>query len=122
MSTQDLHEEAVAPHRRQLPPRLPHRRPGPPRRRDCRLRVFQGLRRRRPEEGYRWWHQYRYEASLQFSSFLVPGQVSPPDADAGGWLAALTAHHLQPPPLVLMSISGACTVHHPFFSSSTLLP
>lgn len=36
-------------------------------------------------------------------------------------MAGLVAHHLQPPPLALLSISGIATFHHPFFHSSTQL-
>lgn len=36
-------------------------------------------------------------------------------------MACLTAHHLQPPPLALLSITGIPTFRHPFFHSSTLI-
>jgi len=42
-------------------------------------------------------------------------------ASAGFFLATLTAHHLTPKPLALLSITGISTFQHPFFSSSTLL-
>lgn len=34
-------------------------------------------------------------------------------------MACVTAHHLQPPPLALLSISGIPTFRHPFYHSST---
>lgn len=36
-------------------------------------------------------------------------------------MASLVPHHLQPPPLALLSISGIATFHHPFFRSSVQL-
>lgn len=36
-------------------------------------------------------------------------------------MATLAAHHLQPPPLALLSITGISTFHHPFFNSSVQL-
>jgi hypothetical protein len=36
-------------------------------------------------------------------------------------MAALTAHHLQPPPAALLSITGITTFRHPFFNTSVLL-
>lgn len=33
----------------------------------------------------------------------------------------MTAHHLQPQPLALLSITGIATFRHPFFNSSTLI-
>ncbi|KAH8664330.1 Alpha/Beta hydrolase protein [Xylariales sp. PMI_506] len=42
-------------------------------------------------------------------------------ASAGFFLCALLAHHAQPAPAALLSITGITTFRHPFFSSSTLL-
>ena len=36
-------------------------------------------------------------------------------------MGVLTAHHLQPPPVALLSVTGITTYRHPFFNSSTLL-
>lgn len=36
-------------------------------------------------------------------------------------MAGLAAHHLQPPPVALLSITGIPTFHHPFFNSSIQL-
>ncbi|KAK4446062.1 endomembrane protein 70-like protein [Podospora aff. communis PSN243] len=43
-------------------------------------------------------------------------------ASAGFFLAALVAHHLTPPPLALLSITGIPSFRHAFFNSSTLIP
>ncbi|KAI1123411.1 alpha/beta-hydrolase [Nemania abortiva] len=43
-------------------------------------------------------------------------------ASAGFFCATLVAHHLQPSPLALLSITGIPTFRHPFFNSSTLIP
>ncbi|KAL0945018.1 endomembrane protein 70-like protein [Colletotrichum truncatum] len=40
---------------------------------------------------------------------------------AGFFMASLTAHHLTPPPIALMSITGITTFRHHFFNSSVLL-
>ncbi|TDZ20085.1 hypothetical protein Cob_v007308 [Colletotrichum orbiculare MAFF 240422] len=40
---------------------------------------------------------------------------------AGFFMAALTAHHLTPTPIALLSITGITTFRHHFFNSSVLL-
>jgi acetyl esterase/lipase len=42
-------------------------------------------------------------------------------ASAGFFLATLTGHHCQPPPIALLSITGITTFRHPFFNTSVLL-
>ncbi|KAI0474834.1 alpha/beta-hydrolase [Xylaria cf. heliscus] len=42
-------------------------------------------------------------------------------ASAGFFCAAMVAHHLQPQPMALLSITGIPTFRHPFFNSSTLI-
>ncbi|GAW11795.1 hypothetical protein ANO14919_011470 [Xylariales sp. No.14919] len=42
-------------------------------------------------------------------------------ASAGFFCAALIAHHLQPQPLALLSITGIPTFRHPFFNSSNFI-
>ncbi|KAK0723600.1 Alpha/Beta hydrolase protein [Lasiosphaeria miniovina] len=43
-------------------------------------------------------------------------------ASAGFFLAAIIAHHLNPKPIALLSITGIPTFQHAFFNSSTLIP
>ncbi|KAK1659038.1 hypothetical protein BDP55DRAFT_757056, partial [Colletotrichum godetiae] len=43
-------------------------------------------------------------------------------SSSGFFMASLTAHHLEPSPVALLSITGITTFRHPFFSSSVLLP
>ena len=40
----------------------------------------------------------------------------------GFFMATITAHHLAPKPLALLSITGIPTFQHPFFNSSYLIP
>jgi len=51
-----------------------------------------------------------------------PRKVIVGGASAGFFLAALVAHHLSPPPLALLSITGIPTFRHKFFTSSPLIP
>lgn len=53
-------------------------------------------------------------------SFIVSAEYTT-DNDKGLFMASLVPHHLEPPPLALLSISGIATFHHPFFHSSTQL-
>ncbi|KAF3385147.1 hypothetical protein F1880_002054 [Penicillium rolfsii] len=63
-------------------------------------------------------------AAYKFAKKLGDGrdrQVIVGGASAGLFMASLVPHHLQPPPLALLSISGIATFQHPFFQSSTQL-
>ncbi|KAJ5160599.1 uncharacterized protein N7482_007603 [Penicillium canariense] len=63
-------------------------------------------------------------AAYQFARKLGNGverKVIVGGASAGFFMAGLVAHHLQPPPLALLSITGIATFHHPFFHSSIQL-
>jgi len=63
-----------------------------------------------------------YSFAQSLGSPQAPRKVIVGGASAGFFLAALVAHHLTPPPLALLSITGIPTFRHRFFNSSTLIP
>ncbi|KAK0642207.1 Alpha/Beta hydrolase protein [Cercophora newfieldiana] len=65
---------------------------------------------------------YSFAQSLNTATPQSPSKVVVGGASAGFFLAALVAHHLSPPPLALLSITGIPTFRHSFFNSSTLIP
>jgi acetyl esterase/lipase len=65
---------------------------------------------------------YSFAQSLGNPPPEAPRKVIVSGASAGFFLATLVAHHLTPPPLALLSITGIPTFRHAFFNSSTLIP
>ncbi|KAI0454928.1 alpha/beta-hydrolase [Xylaria acuta] len=64
------------------------------------------------------------EAAYEFARKWGQGEERPVivgGSSAGFFCAAMVAHHLQPQPIALLSITGIPTFRHPFFNSSTLI-
>ncbi|KAI3541573.1 hypothetical protein CSPX01_07381 [Colletotrichum filicis] len=65
---------------------------------------------------------YSFALRWAITNELAPNRkVIVGGSSAGFFIASLTAHHLHPTPLALLSITGITTFRHPFFSSSVLL-
>ncbi|KAK6211310.1 hypothetical protein QIS74_10574 [Colletotrichum tabaci] len=65
-----------------------------------------------------------YSFARQWATFEKPfagRRVIVGGGSAGFFMASLTAHHLTPPPIALLSVTGITTFQHPFFESSVLL-
>ncbi|OHW95940.1 endomembrane protein 70-like protein [Colletotrichum incanum] len=65
---------------------------------------------------------YTFARQWQTSeSATIERKVIVGGGSAGFFMASLTAHHLTPPPIALLSVTGIPTFQHRFFKSSVLL-
>ncbi|TDZ49657.1 hypothetical protein CTRI78_v007969 [Colletotrichum trifolii] len=62
-----------------------------------------------------------YEFTRRWDESAPKRKVNVGGGSAGFFMAALTAHHLTPTPIALLSITGITTFRHHFFNSSVLL-